>query len=184
MVALSVGGEDAVTFREFDLKQGKFVDGGFVMPRGKQRLAWLDKDTLLIGRDWGPGTMSEAGYPITVRKWKRGTPLESSVEMYRGNTKDNGYGDDPSVLVDGQGHRVALIERSKTTFEREWYVLLPDGPKKLGLPSKCNVDGLQDNQMLVSLEGRMDAGEADRKVLHRGRWFRSMLRLRRVIRYT
>ena len=152
MAALSVGGEDAVTFREFNLKQGTFVDGGFVMPRGKQRLAWLDGDTLLIGRDWGPGTMSEAGYPITVRKWKRGTPLESSVEVYRGDTKDNGYGDDPGVLVDGQGNSLALIERSKTTFESEWYVLLPDGPKKLGLPSKCNLVGLQDNQLLVTLQ--------------------------------
>jgi prolyl oligopeptidase len=147
-----VGGEDAVTFREFDLKTAKFVDSGFVMPRGKQRLAWLDKNTLLIGRDWGPGTMSEAGYPITVRKWKRGTPLESAVEVYRGDIKDNGYGDDPGVLVDGQGHRLALIERSKTTFESEWYLLLPDGPKKLGLPLKCNVDGLVDSQLLVSLQ--------------------------------
>jgi prolyl oligopeptidase len=152
MVALSVGGEDAVTFREFNLKQGKFVDGGFLMPRGKQRLAWLDEDTLLIGRDWGPGTMSEAGYPITIRKWKRGTPLESAVEVYRGDAKDNGYGDNPIVLVDGQGNRVALIERSKTTFESEWYVLLPSGAKKLGLPLKCNIAGLQDNQLLVSLE--------------------------------
>ena len=152
MAALSVGGEDAVTYKEFNLKQGTFVDGGFVMPRGKQRLAWLDGDTLLIGRDWGPGTMSEAGYPITVRKWKRGTPLESSVEVYRGDTKDNGYGDDPGVLRDGQGNSLALIERSKTTFESEWYVLLPDGPKKLGLPSKCNVVGLQDNQLLVTLQ--------------------------------
>ncbi|MGZ5140150.1 MAG: hypothetical protein ACXWCX_20340, partial [Burkholderiales bacterium] len=141
MVALSVGGEDAATFREFDLKTAKFIDGGFVMPRGKQRLAWLDKDTLLIGRDWGAGTMSEAGYPITVRKWKRGTPLESAVEVYRGDIKDNGYGDDAGVLVDGQGHRLALIERSKTTFESEFYLLLSDGPKKLALPSKCNVDG-------------------------------------------
>ena len=152
MVALSVGGEDAVTFREFNLKQGKFIEGGFVMPRGKQRLAWLDKDTLLIGRDWGPGTMSEAGYPITVRKWKRGTPLEGAVEVYRGDTKDNGYGDDPIVLVDGQRNSVALIERSKSTFESEWYVLLPDGPRKLGLPLKCNVAGLQDNQLLVLLQ--------------------------------
>ena len=43
MVALSAGGEDAVTLREFNLKTGKFVEGGFVMPRGKQRVAWLDQ---------------------------------------------------------------------------------------------------------------------------------------------
>jgi prolyl oligopeptidase len=152
MVALSVGGEDAATFREFDLKAAKFVDGGFVMPRGKQRLAWLDKDTLLIGRDWGPGTMSEAGYPITVRKWKRGTPLESAVEVYRGSTKDNGYGNDPMVFVDGQGHRVAMISRSLNTFQREWYLLTPTGTKKLSLPLKADLRGLQDNQLIVSLE--------------------------------
>jgi len=152
MVALSVGGEDAITLREFDLKSAKFIEGGFVMPRGKQRMDWLDKDTLLIGRDWGPGTMSEAGYPITVRKWKRGTPLESAVEVYRGSTKDNGYGDDGEVLVDGQGHRVPTIERSVTTFETEHYLLLPSGPKKLGLPMKSRIEGLYDNQLLVSLD--------------------------------
>jgi len=151
MVALSVGGEDAVTLREFELKNAKFVDSGFVLPRGKQRVAWLDKDTLLISRDWGAGTMSEAGYPITVRKWKRGTPLESSVEVYRGSTKDNGYGDGPEVLVDGQGHRVGLVERSTTTFETEYFLLLPNGPKKLGLPLKSRIERLHDNQLIVTL---------------------------------
>ena len=67
-MALSAGGEDAVTLREMNLKTGKFVEGGFVLPRGKQTVAWVDKDTLLIARDWGPGTMSEAGYPITIRR--------------------------------------------------------------------------------------------------------------------
>ena len=32
LVALSAGGEDADTLREFDLKTGKFVDGGFALP--------------------------------------------------------------------------------------------------------------------------------------------------------
>ena len=152
MVALSASGEDAVTLREFNLKTGTFVEGGFVMPRGKQQVAWLDQDTLLIGRDWGPGTMSEAGYPITVRKWKRGTPLESAVEVYRGTTKDNGFGDDPAVLVDGQGHHMAVIVRNMTTFEHEWYLLLSSGPKKLSLPLKSSLEGLLDNQLLVSLD--------------------------------
>lgn len=152
MVALSVGGEDAITLREFDLKSGKFVEGGFVMPRGKQRVEWEDKDTLLIAREWGPGTMSEAGYPITVRRWKRGTPLESSVEVYRGSTKDNGYGDDPEVLVDGQGHRVSMVHRSTTTFETEHYLLLGGGPKKLGLPLKSRINKLHENQLIVTLD--------------------------------
>lgn len=152
MVALSVGGEDAITLREFSLKNGKFVDGGFELPRGKQNVKWLDKDTLLVAREWGPDTMSKAGYPITVHKWKRGTPLESAVEVYRGSTSDNGYGDDPDVLVDGQGHRVALVHRSRTTFDSEHYLLLNGGPKKLGLPLKSRVETLNDNQLIIAVD--------------------------------
>ena len=99
MVALSAGGEDAVTLREMNLKTSKFAEGGFVLPRGKQTVAWVDKDTLLIGRDWGTGTMSEAGYAITIRQWRRGEPLEGAKEVFRGDTKDNGYGNNPRVFA-------------------------------------------------------------------------------------
>jgi prolyl oligopeptidase len=152
LVGLSAGGEDAVTLREMNLKAGKFVEGGFVMPRGKQRVAWVDKDTLLISRDWGPGTMSEAGYPITIREWKRGQPLEDSKEVFRGDTKDNGYGDDANVFIDGQGHRAVILGRSRTTFEQENFLLLPSGVKKLALPLKARVDGLLSGQLLVTLD--------------------------------
>src|SRR5208283_1333652 len=36
LIALSAGGEDAVILREFNLKSGRFVEGGFVLPRSKQ----------------------------------------------------------------------------------------------------------------------------------------------------
>ena len=42
--------------REFDLKTGQFVPGGFVLPHSKQSVSWLDKDTLIVARDWGAGT--------------------------------------------------------------------------------------------------------------------------------
>ena len=151
MVELSAGGEDAVIEREMNFKAGKFVEGGFTLPRGKQAEAWLDKDTLLIARDWGTGTMSEAGYPITVRQWKRGEPLDNAKEVFRGDTRDNGYGNVPMVVVDGQGHRASLIVRNRTTFEREWYLLLPAGVQKLSVPSKVWLEGLLDNQLLFSL---------------------------------
>lgn len=83
MIELSAGGEDAVTEREIDLKTGKFVDGGFVLPRGKQSEEWLDKDTLIIARDWGKGTVSESGYPITIRVWKRGQPRKRERNFTR-----------------------------------------------------------------------------------------------------
>jgi len=54
MVELSAGGEDAVTMREMDLKTGKFVSNGFELPSGKQNVAWVDKNTLLLP-DHGAG---------------------------------------------------------------------------------------------------------------------------------
>jgi prolyl oligopeptidase len=151
LVKLSAGGEDAITEREINLKTGKFVEGGFVLPRGKQHEAWLDKDTLLIARDWGPGTMSEAGYPITIREWKRGEPLEKAREIFRGDPKDNGYGNVPWVVDDGLGHRAAGIVRNLSTFDHEWYLLLPGGVRKLAVPLKSSIDGFVDNQMIWSL---------------------------------
>ena len=151
LATFSVGGEDAIILREFDLKTGKFVEGGFQIPRGKVRVAWEDNNTLLIARDWGPGTMSEAGYPITIREWKRGEPLESAKEVFRGDIKDNGYGDGPTVYFDGQGNRAVILERNLTTFEQETYLLLPTGPKRLALPRKININGLLDGQLLITL---------------------------------
>ena len=54
LVALSAGGEDAETLREFNLQSGKFVESGFMLPRSKQNVDWVDEDTLLVARDWGP----------------------------------------------------------------------------------------------------------------------------------
>jgi prolyl oligopeptidase len=152
LVALSAGGEDAATLREMNLKTGQFVQDGFVLPRGKQSVAWVDKDTLLISRDWGPGTMSEAGYPITVRQWKRGQPLESAKEVFRGDIKDNGYGNSAVMFVDGQGHRAVIVRRNLSTFAQENYLLLPGGAKKLALPLKARVTGLVGGEMLVTLD--------------------------------
>jgi prolyl oligopeptidase len=151
LVSLSIGGEDAVTIREFDLKSRQFVEGGFVAPRGKQEYDWLDRDTLLIARDWGPGSMSVAGYPIEIRKWKRGTPLESAVRVFRGDPKAEGGGVYVSSMVDGQGHRAVLVANSLSIFENELYLVLPNGVKKMALPLKCEPRGLSDNQLVISL---------------------------------
>ena len=54
LISLSDGGEDAVTIREFDVPKSSFVDGGFILPRGKQREAWEGHDSILLAREWNP----------------------------------------------------------------------------------------------------------------------------------
>jgi prolyl oligopeptidase len=152
LASLSAGGEDAVTVREFSLKTNSFVENGFVLPRGKQSVAWLDKDTLLISRDWGPGTMSQAGYPITVREWKRGTPLESAKEIFRGEVTDNGYGDHATVLRDGEDHVAVILEQSASTFEHATFLQSPAGPRKLAIPLKSSIVGFLANHFILTLQ--------------------------------
>jgi prolyl oligopeptidase len=150
LVALSAGGEDAVTLREFDLKAGKFVQGGFELPHSKQEVAWMDKDTLLVARDWGAGTMNESGYPITARILKRGQSLDEAKEIFRGNASDNaGVGTD--VFSDGKGNRVSIIACGPDIQTIRHYVVLPSGVKQLAIPEKAEIHGLVDGQLIVSV---------------------------------
>ncbi len=150
MSSLSAGGEDAVTMREFNMKSGTFVQGGFALPRGKQDLSWIDKDTVLISRDWGPGTMSNSGYPITIRVWKRGQPLESSHEVFRGDVNDNG-GVGTEVFVDSHGNRAVILVRGPDIQNHEFSILLGDTVEKFAIPGKSDFLGLLNGKLILTL---------------------------------
>ena len=106
LMHLSRGGADATVVREFDLRAKAFVAaeaGGFVVPEAKTRVSWQSADALLIGTDFGDGrSLTDSGYPRTIREWRRGTPLAASVEVYAGERAD--------VSVTGyvSRHRAAL----------------------------------------------------------------------------
>ncbi len=150
MVGLSAGGEDATTQREFDLKSGKFVAGGFALPTSKQNIAWVDADTLLVARNWGGETMTKSGYPFVVKEWKRGTPLESAKVIYSGATTDE-VGSFPAVLNDAQGHKLVMVTRGVTFFSYETYVRTATGMERLALPGKASVSGMVDGRVLVQI---------------------------------
>ena len=74
IVSLSDGGKDAVVNREFDTKTKSFVEDGFITKESKSSMDWIDKDTTIIGVDFGENTMTNSGYPMVSKIWKRGTP--------------------------------------------------------------------------------------------------------------
>ena len=82
LVRLSRGGADAVVVREFDTVDRAFVAGGFTLPEAKNNVAWLDHDTILVGTDFGPGSMTDAGYPRVVKRWRRGEPLTAAEQVF------------------------------------------------------------------------------------------------------
>ena len=150
LISLSDGGKDAVTIREYDLKTKAFVAGGFDLPEGKQDVAWVDADTLLVDRDWGQGTMTTSGYPFVVKRLKRGQPLDQAVEVFRGEAGD--VSASAAVMRDGDGHEVTLYVRSLTFYDSETWIETPAGPKKLALPTQTGLVGMVRGQLLLTLQ--------------------------------
>jgi prolyl oligopeptidase len=89
LLSLSRGGADASVVREFDLESKSFVKDGFFLPEAKSfGTGWLDADTLYVGTDLGPGSMTESGYPRIAKVWRRGTPLGQAETVFEGTPDD------------------------------------------------------------------------------------------------
>ncbi|MEQ1865534.1 MAG: prolyl oligopeptidase family serine peptidase [Micropepsaceae bacterium] len=151
LVSLSDGGKDAVEIREFDNKTKSFVANGFRLSAGKQSADWLDADTLYVARDWGPGTMTESGYPYIVKLWKRGTKVEDAPEVYHGKPTDVGAG--ASILRDNDGVvQAVMYVRYPSFFETEYYLASDNGPARLPFPLKSSIKSLVAGQLVITLE--------------------------------
>ena len=152
LISLSEGGEDAATIREFDLDAGAFVDGGFVIPKSKARIAWEDENTLLISNAWAPGELTQSGYPYIVKRLKRGQSLDQAVEVYRGQQTDGGYGVSPGVLRDDAGETLSVIVRPLDTFKHETFVLTAKGAQRLAIPAKADMQELIAGRVVISTD--------------------------------
>jgi prolyl oligopeptidase len=148
---LSDGGKDAVEIREFDNKTLKFAEAGFKLSAGKQSITWADKDTVYVAREWGPGTMTESGYPFIIKRWKRGTPIDAAVEVFRGTEKDvsaqAGTFHDPDGTL-----RAVMMERYPSFFEVEVFLLGDNGTSKLPFPPKSGIKAFVSGQVVFTIE--------------------------------
>ncbi len=111
LVSLSRGGADAKVVREFDTVGKQWLKDGFTLPEAKSDLDWIDPDTVYVGTDFGPGSLTTSGYPRVVKRWTRGTPLADAVTVFEGLTTDVSAG----VTVD-----------TTPGFERTWFTRAPD----------------------------------------------------------
>ncbi len=149
MVKLSRGGKDASVQREFDVKAKRFVEGGFVLPEAKSIVSWLDADTLLVGTDYGPGTMTDSGYPAELRAWKRGTPILSAQLVFKCKKTD--------VYCSGMKHftpegETTIISRSISFYTNEYFKVGPDlKTTQLDIPEESELHGVFKGHYLVLL---------------------------------
>ena len=152
LISLSNGGKDAVTLREFDSVTRSFVEGGIYLPESKGGASWINKDTLLVARDFGPGTLTNSGYPMVVKRMRRGESLDQADVLFMGEPTDvsvSGY-----TLRDADGVlKATLINRSIDFYSSETYRVTDDGAVvKLALPAKSDITGLVDGRLVVSLK--------------------------------
>jgi prolyl oligopeptidase len=152
LISLSNGGKDAVTMREFDSVTRSFVEGGIYLPESKGGASWINKDTLLVARDFGPGTLTNSGYPMVVKRMRRGESLDQADVLFMGEPTDvsvSGY-----TLRDADGVlKATLINRSIDFYSSETYRVTDDGAVvKLALPAKSDITGLVAGKLVVSLK--------------------------------
>lgn len=148
LVSLSDGGEDATTIREYDMRERAFVEGGFVLPESKGQAEWLDRDTLLVARDFGEGSMTTSGYPRTVRRLSRGQTIADAREVFAGESTDvSVYA---HVLRDADGRtKGVMFGRGVTFFESEYFLAKDDGTtERITLPRKVQFEAFTEGQMV------------------------------------
>ena len=154
LVELSRGGADATQVREFDTTAKRFVAGGFTLPEGKQSLAWRDANTLLVGRDFGEGTMTTSGYARSVRLWRRGTPLASATTLIEVPATDMGVFAGSITTAD---RTLDVVYHRPSFFEGTVHVLQGDRLVKLDLPLDADPYVVRD-QLAVYLRSPWQVG--------------------------
>ena len=159
----------------------KCLSTGFRLPEAKTRASYKSRDVLFVGSDFGPDSLTDSGYPRTVREWVRGTPIEDAPTVFEGEKTDVSV----SSWIDDQRHRGGAREamyevrsRSLTFYTARYWIrkveyehlLAPDDPKRLnaavkGPPEFVEVDVQRDaeidlfaNLLLISLRSDWTVG--------------------------
>jgi prolyl oligopeptidase len=106
-----------------------------VLPEAKSDVEWRDRDTIYVGTDFGPGSLTDSGYPRIVKRWSRGTTLAQAVTVFEGQRTDVGVS--PWVdhdVRDGSMRISEGIRRSIAFFNSETFVLRDGVLVRLAVP--------------------------------------------------
>ena len=154
LVSLSRGGADADIKREFNLKTKAFVKDGYTLPEAKSRVAWRGLDSVFVGTNFGPGSLTKSGYPRIVKEWARGTPLDQAKVVFEGQADD--------MSVDGHrdltpGFERDFVARRKTFYSGETFLRRDGKLIKVEVPDDAEVD-FEREWLLVTLRTDWSTG--------------------------
>jgi prolyl oligopeptidase len=66
---------------------------------------------LLVATDFGPGSLSAAGYPRIFKRWKRGTPLAEATTVFEAEAEDVGAWVSVDHTPGHAAHAVLALDR-------------------------------------------------------------------------
>ena len=135
-VMLSRGGADANVVREFDTVTKAFVTDGFALPEAKSDIDWIDADTVFVGTDFGPGSMTDSGYPRIVKRWQRGTPLAEAATVFEGEKADVAV---RASVATTPGHERTIIQRSLDFYNSKRLLLQGTKLLPMDVPDDASV---------------------------------------------
>ena len=156
LIFLSRGGADAVVVREFDLNTKEFVSDGFFLPEAKTGATWRNRDTLYVGTDFGPGSLTRSGYPRIVKEWRRHSLLEAASTVFEGQIEDVSVS---AEVAHDHGRIYEFVLRRRTFFANEIHLRRGDEWVKIDKPDDARLDTFIDQLLLRlrsdwTLEGR------------------------------
>jgi prolyl oligopeptidase len=141
LVSLSRGGADATVVREFDMWTRQFVDDGYSLPEAKSDVSWEGRDSVLIGTDFGPGSLTDSGYPRVVKRWLRDQPLEQAATLFSGEISDVSVG---AGFDATPGYERLFIVRAFDFFNRERYELRGEELIRIDVPTDAAISAHRD----------------------------------------
>jgi len=149
LLNLSRGGSDAAVVKEFDLRDKKFAANGFQLPEAKQDVNWIDANTIFVGTDFGKGSMTNSGYPMIAKIWKRGEPIAEAKTILEGVPTDVSVN---AFTINTPERSYEFAQRGITFFTSELYTIINNKLVKLDIPKDAQFDGIFKNQMLIELK--------------------------------
>jgi prolyl oligopeptidase len=75
------GGQDNA-YIELDLAAGRVVKDGFQLAPGRNEVAWVDRDTLLVAHTTDGARAMPSQFPAELHVWRRGTPLSQAPKIF------------------------------------------------------------------------------------------------------
>ena len=156
LLTLSRGGADAAVVREFDIAAKAFVAGGFQLKEAKGSAGWIDRNTLFVQTDFGPGSSTKSGYPRMVKEWKRGTSLESAKTVFEGKEADISVS---AFQNEQKGYTTRqFVRRAVTFFTAEMFLREGNRLTRLDVPLDAQASYAQD-MLWVRLKSAWTAGD-------------------------